>query len=103
MDLKDGNWKSYYLNEESLSFEGRFLQGNEDGKHTYYYPNGKIKEERYYNAGQKVKSWSKYNEKGDLIIVIQYKEGKEYKINGEKVKFEDQEEISFVNLRRNNI
>ena len=31
---------------------------------------------------RKVKSWSKYNKNGDLILVIQYREGKEYKING---------------------
>lgn len=91
VDLKDGTWKSYYLDENTLSFEGRFLQGNKDGKHIYYFPNGMIKEERYYNSGEKVKSWSKYNEKGELIIVIQFRDGKEYKINGEKVKTEDYE------------
>lgn len=85
MDLKDGDWKSYYINNKKISFEGRYIQGNEDGKHIYYYTNGKIKEERYYDEGIKVKSWSKYNEQGELIIVIQFKEGKEYKINGIKV------------------
>lgn len=91
MDLRDGNWESYYLNQDILSFEGRYIQGNEDGKHIYYYPNGKIKEEKYYNEGKKVRSWSKYNEKGDLIIAIQFKDGKEFKINGVKVKLDTNE------------
>ena len=86
MNYKDGVWKSYYLEKESLSFEGKFLQGNPDGKHKYFYTDGKLKEERYYSEGEKVKSWSKYNEYGDLILVVQYKDGKVYKINGVKVK-----------------
>jgi len=85
MDTKDGLWKSYYLQEESLSFEGKYLQGNPDGKHVYFYPDGSIMEERYYSEGEKVKSWSKYDENGKLIIVVQYKNGIEYKINGVKV------------------
>jgi antitoxin component YwqK of YwqJK toxin-antitoxin module len=42
-------------------------------------------EERYYMDGEKVKSWSKYDKNGKLIIVVQFKNGKEYKINGVKV------------------
>ena len=91
MDMKNGEWKSYYLEEQTLSFKGRYVQGNPDGKHEFYHNNGIIKEERFYNEGQKVKSWSKYNENGDLIIVIQYKEGKPNKINGIKVNL-DQED-----------
>ncbi len=90
-DYKDGKWESYYIEEDKLSFEGRYVQGNPDGKHVYYYPNGQIKEERYYEEGQKVRSWSKYNERGDLVVVVQYKEGNIYKINGVKIKFDDYE------------
>ncbi|MCK5169120.1 MAG: hypothetical protein KAQ75_04500 [Bacteroidales bacterium] len=86
MDFKDGVWKSYYLGKEILSSEGRFIHGNPDGKHEYFYPDGKLKEEKYYSEGRKVKSWSKYDEYGDLVLVVQYKEGKVYKINGVKVK-----------------
>ncbi|MBU8891178.1 MAG: hypothetical protein KOO66_00245 [Bacteroidales bacterium] len=90
-DLKDGVWKSYYMEENVLSFEGRYLQGNMDGKHEYFYPDGTLKEEKYYNEGEKVKSWSKYDEYGDLILVVQYKEGKVYKINGVKVKLDNRD------------
>ncbi|MCK5029342.1 MAG: hypothetical protein KAR57_06895 [Bacteroidales bacterium] len=91
MDMKNGEWKSYYIEEQTPSFEGRYVQGNPDGKHEFFHNNGMIKEDRFYSEGQKVKSWSKYDEYGDLIIVIQYKEGKPYKINGVKVKL-DQED-----------
>lgn len=89
MDVQDGVWKSYYVDEEKISFKGQYLQGNPDGKHLYYYLNEKVKEEQYYSEGVKVKSWSKYNEEGDLILVVQYKDGKEYKINGVKIKFDN--------------
>ena len=85
MDMKDGVWKSYYLEEETLSFEGKYIQGNPDGKHTYFFNDGSIKEERHYNEGERVKSWSKYDENGKLILVVQYRNGSEYKINGIKI------------------
>lgn len=85
MGEKDGTWKSLYIEENTKSFIGEYVRGNPDGKHVYYYPNGDIKEERYYEEGRKVKAWSKYNEDGELIVVIKYKDGNPYKINGEKV------------------
>jgi uncharacterized protein len=91
MDMKNGEWKSYYVEEEIPSFEGRYVQGNPDGNHEFYHNNGMIKEYRFFSEGLKVKSWSKYDEYGDLIIVILYKDGKPYKINGVKVKL-DQED-----------
>ena len=91
MDLKDGEWKSYYIDEDKLSFKGRYIQGNQDGKHVYYYPNGQIKEERYYSEGLKEKAWSKYDEYGDLVLVVQYRDGKVYKINGIKVNLNNDE------------
>lgn len=87
MDFKNGEWKSYYLTNEVISFKGNYLQGNPDGKHVYYYPNGNVKEEKYFNEGEAIKSWTKYDKNGKLILVVQYKEGKEYKINGVKIKY----------------
>ncbi|PLX13585.1 MAG: hypothetical protein C0597_11490 [Marinilabiliales bacterium] len=91
MGFRDGIWESYYLEEETLSFKGKYLQGNPEGKHEYFYPDGTLKEEQFYNEGKKIRSWSKYNEKGELIIVVQYKEGIPYKINGEKVELKQNE------------
>ena len=82
---KEGSWKSYYQ-DETLQFEGNYLENYPDGKHIYYYPNGRTKEIRYYSAGQKVKKWKKYTPEGDLDMLKEYKAGKIYKINGQKVK-----------------
>ena len=89
MGEKNGTWKSFYIEENSKSFVGDYLQGNPEGKHIYYYPNGKIKEERYYSEGQKVKAWSKYDNDGELILVVQYRDGIPYKINGERIQFDN--------------
>lgn len=90
MGQKDGKWKSFYIESNNLSFEGYYLQGMPNGKHIYYYPNELEKEERYYDAGIKVKSWTKYDEFGKIILVVQYKNGKEYRINGQKVNLTEQ-------------
>jgi len=75
-----------------LAFSGNFVQGNEDGKHVYYYPNGNVKEERYYDAGIKIRNWTKYHENGELLLVVQYRDGIEYKINGVKINLNQEEE-----------
>jgi uncharacterized protein len=83
-DFKDGKWK-YFYNDGTLMFEGNYIQGNPEGDHKYYYPNGKLKEEQFYVNGIPDKHWKKYDENGNLIVVITYQDGKEYRINGTKV------------------
>jgi len=92
MGEKNGVWKSFYKETEILAFSGNFVQGNEDGKHVYYYPNGNVKEERYYDAGIKIRNWTKYHENGELLLVVQYRDGIEYKINGVKINLNQEEE-----------
>lgn len=87
MGQKDGIWKQYYKTGE-LFFKGTYVQGNADGKHVYYYPDGDILEERYYSDGIKVKSWIKYKKNGEVLLIVQYKDNREYKINGEKLRFD---------------
>ncbi len=82
---KDGEWKAFD-NEGNELFKGHFLENYPDGKHVYYYPNGIVKEIRYYSFGQKVKKWKKYTKEGDLDTVTEYKGGKIYKIDGQKIK-----------------
>lgn len=82
--LMDGKWKHYFQNG-NLSYEGNYIQGNPDGKHKYFYPDGTLKEEQIYNSGIRQKHWKKYNEEGELIITISYKDDIEYRINGIKV------------------
>ena len=41
-----------------------------------------------FSYGEKDGIWKKYDELGNLLITIQYKDGKEYKIDGQKFKTE---------------
>ncbi|MBP5589159.1 MAG: toxin-antitoxin system YwqK family antitoxin [Bacteroidales bacterium] len=82
--LKDGIWSSYYPNGK-LRYKGNYIQGNADGSHLYYYETGKLKEERYYKMGIKQKIWRKYDEEGNVILYITYKDDVEVNINGVKI------------------
>jgi antitoxin component YwqK of YwqJK toxin-antitoxin module len=85
-DLKDGKWQAFYR-DGKLKYEGNFVQGNPDGEHVFYYPNGQIKELNYYVMGISEKNWKKFDENGLLLITITYKDNREYRINGQKVEF----------------
>lgn len=83
--LKDGLWKGYYPNG-NIKFKGSFVQGNPDGEHKYYFEDGKIKEEQHYQAGLRQKTWRKFDEEGNTILTIVYKDDIETGINGIKIK-----------------
>ncbi len=83
--LKDGMWKGYYP-DGRVKFKGSFVQGNPDGEHRYYYENGKIKEEQHFEAGIRQKAWKKFDEEGNVILVITYKDDVETSINGVRIK-----------------
>jgi len=83
--LKDGIWRSYYP-DEKIKFKGNFIQGNPQGKQIYYYENGKIKEEQYFQMGIREKTWKKYDEEGMPVLVITYKSNVETTINGVRIK-----------------
>jgi len=85
-DLKDGKWQAFYP-DGKLKYEGNYIQGNPDGEHNFYYPNGQLKESNYYIMGISEKNWRKYDENGLLLLTITYKDNREYRINGEKVEF----------------
>ncbi len=83
--LREGVWK-YYYQDGTLQFEGRYSQGNPDGKHVYYYPSGMIMEEQYYANGIMEKNWKKYDELGNVILTITYRNNQEFRINGVRVR-----------------
>lgn len=83
--LKDGVWKSYYASGK-LKFKGNFVQGNPDGSQTLYYESGKVKEEQYYQMGFKERTWKKFNEEGNTVLMIAYKNDVEVSINGVRIK-----------------
>ena len=90
--LRNNTWK-YYYEGEKLKFEGNYIQGSPDGKHTVYYQNGNIKEERYYTMGIKEKTWKKYDVEGNLKITVTYKDNVEYRINGYKIDLENDRKL----------
>ena len=85
LGLRDGLWKSYYPGGK-LKSKGAYIQGNPDGQHLFYYEDGKIKEEQYYQNGIRVKTWKKYDELGKIILTITFKNDAEVSINGVKIK-----------------
>lgn len=82
---KNGEWIYHYTSGE-INFKGSFRDGESDGKHKYYYSNGKLKREEVYVMGIKKDTWKSYNIEGELILTISYKDGKEIKIDGTKLK-----------------
>ena len=98
--LRNGMWYNFYLdvNEgrtDSLCFfKGGFIEDNPDGKHTYYWENGKVKDEGSYINGRKEGDWYKYNFDGTLFMIITYKQGVETRYDGVKIKppYEKEEE-----------
>jgi len=82
--LRDGMWK-YYDGEGNVVYRGRYIQDNPDGYHFYYYDNGRIKEEQYYDMGLRHRTWKKFNEEGLLEMTITYKDDYEVRINGIKI------------------
>jgi uncharacterized protein len=82
--LKDGTWKSFYP-DGKLRFKGNFVQGNPDGRQIYYYEDGKIKEEQYFKMGIRENLWKKFDEDGNQILTIGYKNDMEININGVRI------------------
>ena len=83
--LRDGLWKSYYP-DGTIRFKGNFIQGNPEGTHSYYYENGRVKEEQFYKNGIREKTWKKYDEEGNQFLTIGYRNDIEVNINGVKIK-----------------
>jgi len=90
--LKTGKWVSYHLTKSGskidsiLSFSGSFIEDNPDGKHSYYWENGKIKDEGFFLMGKKDGDWIKYEFDGTPFMIITYRNGIETKYDGVKIK-----------------
>jgi len=88
--MRNGIWK-YYNSEDGLLFEGEYIEDNPNGKHVYYWENGKAKDEIEYMMGFKEGTWKKFNSDGTLFLVISYENGIEKKYDGVKIKPEFEE------------
>jgi uncharacterized protein len=87
--MRTGMWHYYDLapmgKQKTLRFEGRFIEDNPHGKHTYYWENGMKKEEGEYINGRKEGEWVYYNNDGTPFIVVSYRNGAEYRYDGIQV------------------
>lgn len=83
--LKDGLWKAFYTNGK-LKYKGSFVQGNPDGEHNYYYEDGNLREQQFFRMGIRQKTWKKFDEEGNQVLVITYKDDVEISINGVRIK-----------------
>ncbi|HEY4800838.1 MAG TPA: hypothetical protein VII99_17300, partial [Bacteroidia bacterium] len=85
-DQKDGPWESYFVDNNQVRLAGKFIEGLADGKHSYYFHDGKLKEEGKYIVGNKDGNWNYYNPDGTLLLTITFKNDREVKFDGTKVK-----------------
>lgn len=90
--LRTGLWEGFYLTpvdgrvDSTLSFTGSFIEDLPDGKHTWYWDNGKVREEGAYVMGSREGNWNVYNYDGTLFLVITYAAGIEVRYDGVKIK-----------------
>lgn len=84
--MKTGKWRKIYISTNKDKFKGEYINDIPIGKHIYYYSNGQIQKEGKYKDGEKEGDWVYYNKLGDIVITYLYKNGREYKRDGIKVK-----------------
>lgn len=85
-DQKDGPWESYFVDNNQVRFAGNFVEGLPDGKHSFYFHDGKLKEEGKYIVGIKNGNWEYYNPDGTILLTITFKNNRETKFDGARVK-----------------
>ncbi len=83
--LPDSIWKAYYIKENKPRFEGNFVNGDPDGKHTWYYASGKVQVSGKYTGGMKQGDWKFYDEYGQLTLTILYEADEEISWDGIKI------------------
>lgn len=86
---RTGLWKHTYTASGKPRFEGSYINGQPDGKHTWWYENGRIWQEGKYVYGRKEGDWKYFDEDGLMSLTITYQDGVEIKFDGVKVKFEE--------------
>lgn len=84
-DKPDSLWKAYYLPKEKLYFEGKYLNGDPEGTHTWYYENGRKMVSGSYAGGMKQGDWKYYDENGFNYLTITFENDIERKFQGVKV------------------
>ena len=77
-------WRSFHR-DEKLYYTGNFIQGNPDGRHLFYFPDGILKEEQRYVMGRRYGIWRRFHENGTLFLTITYNDDLETRINGIRI------------------
>lgn len=85
-DKQDSMWRSYYMPGGKPRFEGKFLNGDPEGLHIWYYENGLKMFYGNYAGGLKQGEWHFYDENGYNYLTITYENDIEIKFQGIKVK-----------------
>lgn len=83
--MMQGEWTGRYKSTNKLAFKGNYIENEPDGKHSYYYPNGRKMLEGKYQLGRKVGDWKRYDNQGLLVLTIRYRNGVAQKIGSKKV------------------
>lgn len=87
--MMQGLWIGTYKSTGKVAFEGEFIDDEPQGKHIWYYANGKKRLEGKYQLGIKIGDWKRYDENGLVVLTIRYKDGRYERIEGKKVKFDE--------------
>lgn len=90
--MRKGVWIYIYLSNGKTRFEGEFFDDLAQGKHTWYYDTGVKKLEGKFVSDIKEGEWKRYNPDGSVFVTIEYSSGREVKVDGLKIKVEDQNE-----------
>jgi uncharacterized protein len=70
-----------------LLFEGTYAAGEENGKFTWYHPNGNVYRRGNYVMGKREGIWESFTLFGTLDFTIEYKNGAEIKYNGKRITY----------------
>ncbi|MEI7492396.1 MAG: toxin-antitoxin system YwqK family antitoxin [Bacteroidota bacterium] len=90
--LRTGVWYTYSLvrnaekTDSLLMFKGNFIDDLPDGKHIWFWDNGKVHDEGLFVMGKKEGEWVINNSDGTLFLVITFKDGVEIRFDGVRIK-----------------
>ncbi len=76
IDISTGTVQTYYKNGQLLS-EGQLIKDVPDGDWKFWYPNGKLCEERHYSNGTRIGTWI-FRSNGnsiDTTLIMKYENG----------------------------
>lgn len=83
--MKTGVWKHYYTINNELIYIGEYKEDEAIGKHKVFYNSGVLKEIGSYAGGLKNGDWIYYFENTEREKVITFRNGEEWKVNGQLV------------------